>query len=720
MGNNILKYINKIFLVVLIIVSIVFITFLVYKYIIPSINNCLLPISIGLFVFAWFSYFLLNYNSKKNTKIESNKKVFLLSDNPITLDKEAISPILKIINAHSFTSSFSMALIGKWGSGKSSYLKTLETELKGEEKYEVISINVWQLENSENITHELKKELDNIIFKYDKVVWLTQVIKRIFIQDYFAIISKYLTKSPLKVSFTFEPTLKDSKENLKTVLNEVLNGRKIILLIDELDRIDEPSDILNIFKVIHYVDDFEDIFTITAMDIEQIENKIEDINYIHKIFNLKYSLPTRDKDKVIQYYRNEIFEKSSKYIKKEKFETILTTPSVIAVISNYRIIKNSFNDTIIFISSLQEENPNDWNSYISFKFIFLVNLIKAVDFEFYSYMVLNQQLLKLIKFSELKDTETKTKIGYKKDFFIEEPLLEKLSKKLYFNKLLSLVIQLKNDRNINQYFDIYQSYTIENYHITEKRYNEFISDKNTFKEYFNELNFSLDKSKFLLNLLTKISSNTKHQKILLPNLIDSLLSMDTLILRDNSFSKRSVSYWRGNKDIVFPSIYILATKAFVRKENTQILLQLVQSKKELSTKFISYLLEDFSKQENIDGYDTQLIGDLLKSSLENLEKSNIYEISNYINFLSKENINKNSFLYKIIYEYCLKLEDSIEISSAILEYFQIETIPKFLNKLNVTIDNFIHDEYKYHIWIGNSTSHLSGKELKEKLKNLKN
>ena len=481
------------------------------------LNILLVFISFGILYFLWLTRKKTSPSSKEKDTYKT--KPFLLDDTPHTIEDEKIKPLLNMIKSYQFTSSFSMALIGKWGSGKSSYLKALNNKLEGD--YEIISINVWQLENSENITHEIKKELDNIIFKYDKIIWLTHVIKRLFVQDYFSIVTKYLTKASISISFTFEPTLKESKENLKFLLNQALNGKKIILLIDELDRINSEEEILNIFKIIHYINDFEKIFTITAMDIEQIKKRIENIDYIHKIFNLKYLLPSIDKNEIIKYYQDKIFDKSKDFIEKDKFEEIIKTPSVINAISNYRIIKNSFNDTIVFISALKEKHPTDWDEYISFKFIFVMNLIKAVNFEFYSYMVLNQKLFTLIKFSKIGKTEDKTKIEIQKSFFEknQEPLLEKISENLDFEKLLSLVSTFQFKRNINQSFDIYQSHNIERHHITETRYKEFLSDNNNFQNYFNDLQFESDKSKLLLNLLYKISSNKEHQAYLLKNII---------------------------------------------------------------------------------------------------------------------------------------------------------------------------------------------------------
>ena len=710
-------YIKKIALILTPLIFFIFGSILLYKYItIPNKYIIILKpiiifflVSIALLSLTTFIY-LIFFNNEKRKDLQKNnsntKESLLLDDNPIQLNQQRIIPIKNMIKNHSFNNSFSMALIGKWGSGKSSYLETLEQELKSE--YEIIFINVWQLENSKNITNELKKELDNIIFRYNKALWLTQLIRRLFIQDYFSIVSKYLTKTAIKSNFTFEPTLKESKENLRGILNQALNGKKIILLIDELDRINSPEEILNIFKIIHYVNDFENIFTITAMDMEQIEKRIDNIDYIHKIFNLKYLLPLIDKNEILRYYKTEIFNKSKEYIEEKEFDKILKTDSILAIISNYRVIKNSFNDTIVFVSALKEEHPTDWDKYISFKFIFILNLIKAVNFEFYSYIALNQKLFILIDFNKITDSKKK------KDFLETEPKLEEISKHLDFETLLNLIKLFDEPISNKLSFSIYENHSIENYHITQILYDSFTKKPSSIKNHFSELEFKHEL--FIKNLLIEIKDDKKNQNIIFKEIMNILLSNENII--HESLINENIDFLK-----------IISQKEFVKEKNEEIYFQLFKKNSDLSFIFIKHLLNRISYiflEKNI-----KISEELFTKYLQSLTL-NKHDINKHIEALLSAirspnshafNIHHdNTYLLKIIYNHFIIINDKNEFSKFFLESKILTDIEESIQTLSIEIDTFIIDELTYLISYNNEgekeTKSL-GKKLKEELKKLR-
>lgn len=99
--------------------------------------------------------------------------------------KEISDGILNLITNDKYPTPYNIALIGKWGLGKSSILKILEDSLKKEnKKYKVISINAWKYE-SETLKKVFLKEIYEKVSnsKVDYIKQLEEQLKKIFNQN---------------------------------------------------------------------------------------------------------------------------------------------------------------------------------------------------------------------------------------------------------------------------------------------------------------------------------------------------------------------------------------------------------------------------------------------------------------------------------------------------------------------------------------------------------
>lgn len=71
----------------------------------------------------------------------------------------------------------------------------------------------------------------------------------------------------------------------------------------KFDRLDSKDDILNIFKVIRYLASFDKVFTITAIDIEKVGEKVTTWIILIKIFNSKYTIPITTKSEIHDFLK---------------------------------------------------------------------------------------------------------------------------------------------------------------------------------------------------------------------------------------------------------------------------------------------------------------------------------------------------------------------------------------------------------------------------------
>lgn len=472
----------------------------------------IIEISIFSILFIFFlGYFLCRDNKIKNK--EKLKDMLLDDDVYKNLNTSKTDGVKNIIENYKSDNFFSLALIGAWGSGKSSFLWNLQQQIT---KDKVIYLNVWKLENIQNILQEIEKEFDNIIFEFNKTGWAIHHLKSIFIRDYFSTLSKYFLENKININLSFSQTIQESKNEYNMLLKESLKDKKIVFMLDEIDRLDSKDDILNIFKVIRYLASFDKVFTITAIDIEKVGEKVG-LDYTHKIFNSKYTIPITTKSEIHDFLKVEISKKLSSFITKENFEKLLRIKVkdkiLIDYINTYREIKNCYNDTYILCQSLENGNKN-WNKYIDFEFIFILNLIKSLNFDFYIKIMKDKTLTNLVlgelfykkitsssNYSDTKEKDEKVYIENIKDY-------EK------FGEIIELYTVLLRNRNLEQSFYVYEHYKIYDYMFTELEYKEFLEDTNKAKEKFNKLSYEPEEQKsFIIFLISHIYGDEKIENV---------------------------------------------------------------------------------------------------------------------------------------------------------------------------------------------------------------
>lgn len=640
-------------------------------------------------------------NSKNKTNSDSN----LLDDEEIFLDTKKINPIKNIINAHQNLKFFSMALIGAWGSGKSSYLKTLQEDLK--QKHHIIYLNVWELEDSSNVISEVKKEFDNIIFNSNYKLWLLNTLQNIFYKDYFGLLSKYFIKSDIKLPSFFEQTLKESKDRYNELLKKILSDRKIIIMIDEVDRLHEKQEILNIFKVIRYTASFDNVFVITALDLEQVEKKLtDDIEYIHKIFNIKHHIPKATKNEFLKYYKEVVFEKSKDIIAPQKFENLLTSQDLRAQVSlldllpTFRVLKNSFNDSFFLISSLQSTHKEEWQSYITFEFVFIMNFLKASSYKDYHYLVPQNnieeifQLLKQNKSDKLKEKNLE-----------KETLL-----------LLHFLLQSSHEIFFELYLEIYKNYAILEYNISNTKYLSLVEVPTEIEKQLEKLYIKEDRTKYILDLIYHIYEDKTCQYDMLKIVLDLLVKhrislnckdvLELLVLRSSNVNTLVNPQ---NQDLFL----VLLTEKDLADEFMSLIFEnqkLMYFGKQIEDETVKYLLGKYLISLN----QRNVTDEELTSILQNLFLDNL----KLINIQNNDKELANDIRMMIYDEF--KSSKQLLVAKFLVESLFLEDILTFVEDNLLNIDSLIDESMNYKVIPHNGTiSSIIGKELKENIINVK-
>ena len=226
-----------------------------------------------------------------------------------------------------------------------------------------------------------------------------------------------------------------------------------------MDRLESEEDILNIFKTIRYLISFDNVISITALDIDVIEKKLDNIDYIHKIFTVKYLMPHITKNDLANYYtvviqkKFDIFEADIKLSKIINVKDKKTDKTILDIVKNFREIKNSYNDTYLFCNTLSKNNPY-WYNNVDFEFIFIMNIIKSINFQMFN-KIYNSERLNLTE-TELLEVNGSLAENLLKNKFPE--ILKEASTNIV--ALSSILTKLSKSHSLDENFYIYKYHKI--------------------------------------------------------------------------------------------------------------------------------------------------------------------------------------------------------------------------------------------------------------------
>jgi hypothetical protein len=191
-----------------------------------------------------------------------------------------ILEVKNIINSEDYNNA-TIAIVGRWGTGKSSILKILEEELKEEkEKYKVLFLDLISFYSSEQLYFNLIKAL-GLEFNYP--YW-----KNLFLNYEIGLSSggfdlKFLIDDPIN----FEERLNHFKEHI----TKILGSKKFILILDELDRLTDQEAILNVFKFINAFGRIQNLYLIATIDRTSFLSIFKEeylvAGYLDKTFDFK-------------------------------------------------------------------------------------------------------------------------------------------------------------------------------------------------------------------------------------------------------------------------------------------------------------------------------------------------------------------------------------------------------------------------------------------------
>jgi hypothetical protein len=265
----------------------------------------------------------------KHSEIEIEK------ENPFAnckLDRQKYSEVLtNIINSYPY--GFVLALNNKWGTGKTTFVKMWEQDLKNN-NFQTLYFNAWENDFENNPLTALMGELKTLTTKetepefkktLKKASILTKNIAPIIAK---AIADRYIDTDAIKdaivgvtkgLSDVFEnevneyATKKKSISDFRLSLSEFIantnEGKPLVFIIDELDRC-RPNYAVSILEQIKHFFSVPNIVFVLSIDKEQLGNAIKGVygsdeidadEYLRRFIDLEFSIPEPEVDIFYKY-----------------------------------------------------------------------------------------------------------------------------------------------------------------------------------------------------------------------------------------------------------------------------------------------------------------------------------------------------------------------------------------------------------------------------------
>lgn len=347
--------------------------------------------------------------------------------------------MLKFQAIENDTDSYSVVFYGNWGSGKTVFLRYIETKLR-EKHQEVIWFNPWKCQSIQQINIDFFNLLTGVLKQYD-----SSLAKPIL--KYSDLLDSVEAPKIVEYIINLFSSQEDSMSELKDHIIESLSEIKvpIYIFIDDLDRMD-ADEILAVIGLLRNTANFPYLKYVVGCDrdylLEKLKEKNIDQDYLQKIFMAEFYLP--EIYAVAPYYeecRKDI-EKMTQDDSVHNFFEVLygNKPSIInQVLGNVRQAKR-FARELVLDWEFAKKNSTGRQLEILFEDYFWIELLKYHNQSDYDKLQNNPSDF----FDTRKNPRYKVPMYVLKKKFQEDGLKNKIE-----TKILEFIFPYDNSRLIS-------------------------------------------------------------------------------------------------------------------------------------------------------------------------------------------------------------------------------------------------------------------------------
>ncbi len=249
------------------------------------------------------------------------------------LDRMKYADILtSVVNAYGHSGCV-LALNGKWGTGKTTFVNMWKAQLDNQ-GYNTIYFNAWESDCIEDPIVALVSDLRVLNANDASFVKMTANVGKIVVSTLFSIFKALLknkggvavdvfkdmletTKdvglSCLEEYAEAKATIIEFKRNLQKYIADNTEGKPVVFFVDELDRC-RPDYAVKVLERIKHFFDIPDIVFVLSINKGQLGQSIQGFygtsgfdsdDYLRRFIDIEYELPAPDAKEFTQYLYNE-------------------------------------------------------------------------------------------------------------------------------------------------------------------------------------------------------------------------------------------------------------------------------------------------------------------------------------------------------------------------------------------------------------------------------
>lgn len=323
--------------------------------------------------------------------VKENNVNEYIEDSPVTLSHKEHPKFLTELNPILFNDqyegSFSIGVIGAWGTGKSSFIKAVEEEInshRNSRKGRVIYLRFSPFlnHNESQIIQDFFSQLSGQLKKYSgrlssKIIDYADKLSKVALRGN----SSLADLVDLKKIIEPRSSIAELYEEIRVIIDDL--SLRIIISVDDIDRL-SAGEIMEVLKLIRNTSNFPNTIFLVAMDKEYVigslgnERNYAKKEYLEKFFQLELYLPTIESTNLVKEFLH-LFENNitnDTIINSELASVIEERGSLFSYfIRNYRDVKRIINQLKIEFK-LITENANTMELTIADFFYITILKIK--------------------------------------------------------------------------------------------------------------------------------------------------------------------------------------------------------------------------------------------------------------------------------------------------------------------------------------------------------